>query len=345
MRDTYVPIAYLDTLLNQAQDVGCDVEHLLSKLDLSRAMLKQAKDISARRYGEIYRLIMRETQNEWFGMFSGGHRVPLGSFRMMGLALLQCKDLRQAIFRASDFADICRGMNSRFYLNESKDEASLTMRGVRSVTEREFQSLLDHASPDSVLTAILTWHRFSEWLIDKEIPLRNVSLSFSSEHIQTPLAHTYLTEMDFDSADNGMRFDPSFLDKPIVQNEDSLNAFLRTAPYHLVTQDPAHISPAEKVRSILNRDVSGTMPSAERVASQLNMSVTTLRRQLQREDTSFQKIKDKCRLEAAYHYLSYAELSNNDVAEKLGFDEPSAFFRSFKKWTGLTPGEYRQGLK
>lgn len=345
MRDTYIPLAYLESLLAQAEQAGCNIGAILESADLSKEQLRKRKDIPARRYGEIYRLIMRETQNEWFGMFSGGGRVPLGAFRMMGLALLQCSNLRQAIFRASDFSEICRGMNSRFFLETNGDVSTLFLASLRSVGKQAFDEALSKAHPDSVLTSILTWHRFSEWLIDKEIPLLAVSLTFSQDQIDIPLAHTNLQEIQFDAQSNGLCFSSEFLDYPIVQNDDSLAAFLRTAPYHLVTQDPAHMEPSEKVRSILNRDVSGTMSSAEMVASLLNVSVTTLRRQLQREGTSFQKIKDQCRLDAAYHYLSYAELSNNDVAEKLGFDEPSAFFRSFKKWTGLTPGEYRASLK
>lgn len=344
MRDTYVPKAYLDTLLSQAREAGCDPRALLAEVDLDSAAVAKLEHISARRYGEIYRLVMRETQNEWFGMFSGGGRVPLGAFRMMGLGLLQCSNLRQAIFRAGDFADICRGMNSRFYVETDAEIATLTLTAVRSVNQFEFKKRLAEAHPDSVLTTILTWHRFSEWLIDTEIPLSGLCLSYSEHEINTPLAHTNLSDIAFDAEANSMSYPAKYLDYPIVQNEESLAAFIRTAPYHLVTEDPTHMSSADKVRSILNRDVSGTMPSAERVASMLNVSVTTLRRQLQKEHTSFQKIKDTCRLEAAYHYLSYAELTNNDVADKLGFDEPSAFFRSFKKWTGMTPGEYRASL-
>jgi AraC-like DNA-binding protein len=40
--------------------------------------------------------------------------------------------------------------------------------------------------------------------------------------------------------------------------------------------------------------------------------------------------------------MNAPQLSINDIASLMGFDEPSAFFRSFKKWTGMTPGEYRK---
>ncbi len=345
MRDTYVPKAYLEQLLKQAKAADCDTRPILEQVNLSPEKIAAQQDISSRKYGEIYRLVMRATQNEWFGMFSGGQRVPLGAFRMMGLIVLQCANLQQAIFRAGDFAEICRGMNSRYFLERNNEKAELTLAPIRSVSAHRFKQMLKEAEPETIMTSLLTWHRFSEWLIDKEIPLESVNLAFSEQALQTPLVHINLRNARFDQTHNSVVYDARFLEHPIVQNQDSLLTFLRTAPYHLVTQDPAHTSPADKVRSIINRDVSGAMPSAEQVAFQLNVSVTTLRRQLQREGTSFQRLKDECRMEAAFHYLNYAELSNNDIAEKLGFDEPSAFFRSFKKWTGMTPGEYRANLK
>jgi len=252
--------------------------------------------------------------------------------------------LRKAIYRAGDFADICRGMNSHFFMESDDQTVSLSLSPTRSVSQRAFEKALAEASADSVFTRILTWHRFTEWLIDTEVPLTCISLKYAESEINAPLAYPGLRKITFGAEHNGLSYSSKFLDYPIVQTEESLSAFLRTAPYHLVTDDPSHMGPADKVRSILNRDVSVAMPTADQVAFMLNVSVTTLRRQLQRENTSFQKIKDDCRLEAAYHYLGFAEFSNNDVADKLGFDEPSAFFRSFKKWTGMTPGEYRSSL-
>ena len=72
------------------------------------------------------------------------------------------------------------------------------------------------------------------------------------------------------------------------------------------------------------------------------MSAPTLRRRLKKEGTTFQQLKDECRRDASMGYLSNPDLSINAVAALMGFTDPSAFHRSFKKWTGLTPGEYRQ---
>jgi AraC-like DNA-binding protein len=344
MKEIYVPKAYLEQLLLEARNAGCSVPSILEQVHLSQERISNLSEIPSRQYGEIYRLIMRATQNEWFGMFSSG-RVPLGSLRLMGIALLQCDTLQQAIYRAGDFADICRGMNNRFILRREPTVATLTISPTRTISKQEFDEQLNNATPEVLLTSLLTWHRFAEWLIDKEIPLIKLRLKSKKAELKIPLAHANFDNIEFDSSEVSMSFSAAFLDHPILQDQNALVSFIRAAPHHLVTKDPSHTSPADKVRAIINRDVSGSMPSAEQVASQLNVSVTTLRRLLQKEDTSFQKLKDDSRKVAAFHYLECAELSNAEIAGKLGFDEPSAFFRSFKKWTGMTPGEYRTSLK
>ena len=74
------------------------------------------------------------------------------------------------------------------------------------------------------------------------------------------------------------------------------------------------------------------------------MSVSTLRRRLNKENTSYQKFKDITRRDAAIHYLKQPELKINAISALMGYDEPSVFHRSFKKRTNVTPGEYRNQL-
>ena len=68
---------------------------------------------------------------------------------------------------------------------------------------------------------------------------------------------------------------------------------------------------------------------------------TTLRRRLEAEGTSYQGIKDELRRDAAIHHLCHSSLSIADIGSLLGFQEPSAFHRAFKKWSSVQPGEYR----
>ena len=47
------------------------------------------------------------------------------------------------------------------------------------------------------------------------------------------------------------------------------------------------------------------------------------------------------RRDAAIITLARGDESLNDLAQRLGFSEPSAFHRAFRRWTGSAPGAYR----
>ena len=85
------------------------------------------------------------------------------------------------------------------------------------------------------------------------------------------------------------------------------------------------------------------MVSAETVADHLRMSARTLSRRLADEGTSHKAILDELRADLARRYLEDAELAISEVAFLLGFSEPSAFHRAFKRWTGQTPSQFRKG--
>jgi AraC-like DNA-binding protein len=71
------------------------------------------------------------------------------------------------------------------------------------------------------------------------------------------------------------------------------------------------------------------------------MSERTLRRRLGEGATSFKRILDEVRRELAIGYVQERQLSTGEIAFLLRYSEPSAFQRAFKRWTKLTPSEYR----
>ncbi len=77
------------------------------------------------------------------------------------------------------------------------------------------------------------------------------------------------------------------------------------------------------------------------MAEQLRMSTRTLARRPTDEGTSHKEILDDLRGELAQRYMGDANLAIAEVTFPLGFSEPSAFHRAFKRWTGRTPSEFR----
>lgn len=73
------------------------------------------------------------------------------------------------------------------------------------------------------------------------------------------------------------------------------------------------------------------------VAEKMGMSRQTLFRRLKAEGTTFAAVLDDLRRQLALHYLNGRKVSVNETAYLLGFSEPAAFSRAFKRWTGVSP--------
>jgi AraC-like DNA-binding protein len=84
-------------------------------------------------------------------------------------------------------------------------------------------------------------------------------------------------------------------------------------------------------------------PNQEEVADILNTSARTLQRKLGDSGTTFKKILDETRHALALAYMSTPQNSVNEVTHLLGFSCSSSFNRAFRRWTGLSPSEWRAG--
>ncbi|HVL79329.1 MAG TPA: AraC family transcriptional regulator [Sphingomicrobium sp.] len=80
----------------------------------------------------------------------------------------------------------------------------------------------------------------------------------------------------------------------------------------------------------------------DRVARELGMSRQTLYRRLKREGITFEEILDAKRRQLSVRYLKFDRLSVKSAAYRLGFSDPAAFSRAFKRWFGVSPSDLRQ---
>lgn len=98
---------------------------------------------------------------------------------------------------------------------------------------------------------------------------------------------------------------------------------------------------ADRVRAVILEALSVTDPTLAHVCARLSMSRSTLLRRLASEGATFQVLLDKTRRDVALRYLKKSDLNNQQISHLVGYRDPNAFQRAFRKWTGKTPLELR----
>ncbi len=80
----------------------------------------------------------------------------------------------------------------------------------------------------------------------------------------------------------------------------------------------------------------------EMIAAAMCMSPTALQFKLAKRETSFHELLDSTRKELACSYLRQSALTVTEITYLLGFNDTSNFARAFRRWTGLSPTDFRE---
>jgi AraC-like DNA-binding protein len=98
---------------------------------------------------------------------------------------------------------------------------------------------------------------------------------------------------------------------------------------------------AAQVARVVSQRLKGSIPALGDVAKELAMSSRNLQRTLRDAGTSYQAVLDAVRRDLAIQHLADPRTSTGQVGFLLGFSEPSAFHRAFRRWTGKAPSAFR----
>ncbi len=338
-----VPSKFAKSLLRLVVQRGYDVNRVLSSADIPFNPLEPFQEeycdeISIMQYTRLYQQVLSLLQDESFGLQPGTGVTP-GAFRMMCHCIIHCENLGKAMRRACEFFRIFYEEPFHLTLREHADQALMGY---------PYNNVDPASHPVQAGDAygLSAWHRFCGWLIGRSLELEEVHFLGTMPESPEKYENLFNCPIKYGQNSTVLIFQRKYLELPLIHNEQSLRDFLRTAPYQLMVlpEEGDSSSFVAQVKSLMGRDFSQGFPGFEQISGALNMSAPTLRRRLKREGTTYQQIKDGCRREAAVAYLSRPELSINAVAALMGFTDPSAFHRSFKKWTGVPPGQFRQQI-
>lgn len=334
-----VPIEFTRALLVQARAYGVDVDAILRAAGFPFDPLRQSVQtvfVSREHYSRLCVELFRVIGDESGGVMPDV-QTPPGTMRLIALSMLNSRSLAAALKRAIEFNAVCRvrqgaQLINRVEVDSERKEATLCYLSGDDKPEAQH----------SVLCGLAMWLRFCGWLIGQHIDIIGAACAGPQPDFMAGMRHFFPCPVAYDQDLNAVTFSARHLDATISRTEEQLEEFLKLAPYHIVIDPLAStLGITHRIREILGDDFRQEMPSFEELTRLLNMSARTLRRRLEKEGTSYQRIKDNARRDVAITLLSRDGLTVSEVAEQTGFSDPSAFHRSFKKWTGQSPGSYR----
>ncbi|WP_190112106.1 AraC family transcriptional regulator [Streptomyces cinnamoneus] len=332
-----ITVHHLRAALGGARRLGLDTVPLLQGAGIPPLLLgDDTAQVTAEQFARLVRGLHRATGDEFLGLGAAPSRP--GTFAMMCCTCLACPDLGAALERAVRFYGLFPG-GPDLGLERQGGEAVFAVRNDL------------HGHPEGAFLAecmMTLWHRLAGWLIGRRIPLRWARFA----HPAPPYAAEYPLMFGCPvrcgarpSPTAAAGFDARWLAAPVVRDEEGLGELLRQAPAGLLSRREYGTTVAEQVRHALLRSLGegrpARLPEVAQLAARLAVSPATLRRRLQEEGTSYRRLKDQVRRDAAITGLAEGREPIAQLAARLGFSEDTAFHRAFRRWTGMTPGAYR----
>ncbi|TAI65767.1 AraC family transcriptional regulator [Bradyrhizobium sp. Leo170] len=322
---------YAGLVLSGVREAGFDIDRLLARAGITPEQLeKPGARLPQDQFARLIAILTRETRDELWLLCN--RPIKPGTFRMMCRLLIRSANLREAIRIGCQFYHLVAD-DFVVRLAEGPDDASLYVTD--TIAQPNRRRMVNGA-------ILLFAYGLMCWLVGRRLPLITVHYVFPEEPFSGELEPFYRAPMLFDQPRTEIRFDAELLDLPIMPDEERLRRFLASMPNALLVRYRDDSSMAERVRGILRRNLKRPL-SFEDIAGMLAVSPQTLRRRLlEEENCGFQEIKDRLRRDLATHLLQKSRLSLEEIAVSLGFSELSTFHRAFRRWTGVTPGEFRE---
>jgi AraC-like DNA-binding protein len=259
-----------------------------------------------------------------------GHRVPLGAYRVIDFLGWACPDVGSAFIQLARYFGLITDM-----ISWTVDDAPTA----------PVVQVVNHA-PDAAAGAVglqytlgVTFGRFQAATMGDFVPTR-VELQMPEPPDMRRHREVFRCPLVYGCARTVVVFPRSVWQLPLAGASQELKEVLeRHAAEMLARRDDGDA--LARVRAAIRTELPQGPPKLETVASRVAMSMRTLQRRLGDAATTFQTLVEDERREAAKSYLRRPDLAVGEVAYLLGYSEPSAFARAFKRWTGKSPREYR----
>lgn len=333
-----VSVIWIKGLLQAASVQGVSESAVLFEAGLSEEFLSVAGGrISLNDTLLLWRAAESLSADPLFG-FNMGKSLQPTHFQLIAFTMLSSKTLASAMAKILKYQRLISdgGAFSLMPLISALEVPSAGLKNVSALVYRPTVSDFSYHQIDAVMAAVAS---FLNWLLGRNDVVIEIHLQHGIEQGLTEYKEFYKVPVLLNQSDNCLLFDSSLLEQPLPGFDASLAAMHEQMADSQLRRllDPSIITQVQD--QLIASDLEA---SRDEIAKGMAMSGRSLQRKLQQEGSSFQELFDELRHQRSLLLLQDKHLSLADVAQQLGFSENSTFYRAFKRWQGVTPGEYRQ---
>jgi len=313
----------------RAEKTSCG--DLLRALHLREADLQDAhKLVSARQRIAAYQYARQHSQDPAFALRCG-QDMRLASFGIWGYALMCCDSLAKVLdfgFRYLRLAGPL--MRKSMYVSEE-----------RVILRAEDTLLLGELFPYALEVWWASIYSAMKGVLASDVKLSSVKVSYQAPAHSRVYETVFGCRVEFGQPHCEMVFPRSYLSRRPLQANIITAEICEEVCSHMLHRLEHSSDLVTRIRNLLLANAR-TCPGLERIAHKVHMSPRSLRRKLQSEGTSYQKILGEVRASLAKEYLATTDLSMEQVADLIGFSHPENFQSAFKRWANQTPAQFRK---
>ncbi len=209
--------------------------------------------------------------------------------------------------------------------------------------------------PDSRVFVSLHQIEMAVWFMVQWVrqlkALTGISLDCSVQYAHAPrfdqarYDDLYRLPVSFNADRTMLVFGGPQLHKAIPGSDERMLAYYRAQAERYEQSTLSHGDFPRRVAILFMQRMAFGKPDAADIAAQLHISVRTLQRRLMDEGSSWSLVSDEARQMVACRELAQAQRPLFEIALLTGFADPRAFMRAFRRWTGMTPSQYRKHVQ
>lgn len=325
-------MSWVSTVLLAAQRSGVEPESILAAANIDAIELEWERwpiDHITR----LWRAAVQCTGDTSFGLRAGGLVGPTG-LNVVGFMLQSAATLRQAVDVVLKYQRLVSD-GGRLQVIAGNEASWLIYH------PRQGDLPFSPHQIEAVLAAVVA---IARWCSGAGVnPLR---VQFSQSQLGPAEGYTlaFACPVEFEQAFNGLLLENALLDAPLPQAD----AQIALVHHQLAQSRLAALAQtdnlAQELRSWIPKHLNGYPPSREQAAQAFGLSTRTLARRLQAQGLDFSNMLDEARRDAALHALAHSNERITEIGQRLGFAEPSTFWRAFRRWTGDAPAQWRRAI-